>query len=664
MLPRTWFPFFSRFGKLLDVQKQCVPKVLQGINLVVCSPTASGKTEAILAPLTEQLLAEQWEGLNLLWVSPTRALVNDLSARFTHPLDSLGISFARKTGDHPEFDAQRPVSVLITTPESFDSLLTRQPGTFETIKAVILDDIHLLDGTYRGDQLRVLLTRLKRIIQKDVYTSLLSATIENPSGLGKRYMDDFESIEVEATKRIEYTLLPADGPFVEELMAEFKARSLQKVLVFVNSRAEAEQMVRRFQRPPFLHNTFAHHGSLSKREREDVERFMNTSSAGICVATMTLELGIDIGDIDAVVLYGPPHDVRSLLQRVGRGNRRRSDYALAYGIYKGPWEQILFKTLFHEARSGRLAPEAYAPHPSVAVQQTFSYLYQRRRIGTTLKALKGILKPMLQEESVRPLLDHLSEKEYIATSGKDVFHPADRLLQTARRGLIHSNIDRGSAEHTVIDSKTGKPLGSIQLVTPIFTLGGRSWEVLRTQRDTVWVKPASRGLILGGRTFKGKNIFWDYRLGLRLKEQLLPGFATYEYPHHKVNSVHHLFHFSGPLYGLLWQEALRKDGREANDFDGTFLTIDGVTTPDQLIPDKGQLLQAIIDNAGYLKRALSLGSYFPLLPKDLQLQAVGQALKLDGYYNHLKKVSFKEIPEDDFTSILSILSHQEEDNYS
>jgi ATP-dependent Lhr-like helicase len=660
LLPRTWFPFFSRFGKPLEVQRQCVPKVLQGRNLVVCSPTASGKTEALLAPLAEKLLFERWEGLSILWISPTRALVNDLSARFTHPLSSLNISFARKTGDHPEFIPTRPVSLLITTPESFDSLLSRHPKIFETLKAVVLDDIHLLDGTYRGDQIRILLQRLLRILRKEVNTYLLSATMENPSSLGKRYMQHFDCINVESTKRIEFTLLSADGPFIDELIGECKRRSIQKVLVFVNSRAEAEQMVRRFQRPPFLHNTFAHHGSLSKKEREDIENFINTSSSGICVATTTLELGIDIGDIDAVVLYGPPHDVRSLLQRIGRGNRRRQDFALAYGIYKDAWEQVLFQALFHEAQSGRLEPEVYGPHLSVAVQQTLSYLYQRRRIGTTLKALKDILKPIIPEQQVRALLDQLSEKEYVGSTGKDIYHPSDRLLRIARRGHIHSNIDRGLAEYRVLNSESGKPMGSIQLLTPVFTLGGRSWEVVRTEKETVWVKPASRGLLLSGRTFRGKNIFWDYRLGLRVKERLLAKLATHEYPHRKINSVHYLFHFSGPLYGLLWQEALRKGKIEANDFEGTFLTIDGGAGPLEFIPEKGELLQAVIDNVKYLKRMLSLGAYFYLLPKDLQLQAVGQALKLDGFYNHLSKISFKEISGDDFASLMEILEISED----
>ena len=660
-LPRAWFPFFSRFGKLLEVQRKCIPRVLQGVNLVVCSPTATGKTEAILAPVAEKLLSENLDGLCVLWISPTRALVNDLYARFTHPLKSLNVSFTRKTGDRPEFQPGHPASVLITTPESFDSLLSRHPAAFQTLKTVVLDDIHLLDGTYRGDQIRILLERLTRIRKREMQIFALSATIQNPEALGRRYMSDFEVVELRRSKVLEFSLLNANGPVIEKLLLEFKRQDVRKVLVFVNSRAEAEAMVSQFRKPPFVHTTFAHHGSLSKAEREEIEGFMNTSPRGICVATTTLELGIDIGDIDAVVLYGPPHDVRSLLQRVGRGNRRRQDRALAYGIYGDEWERVLFEVLFQEAQSGRLESEMYSPHLSVGVQQMFTYLYQRRHVGTTLRPLKSILAPILPEEHVTPLLNHLSDKEYVSSVGNNIFAPSDKLLRLARRGLIHSNIESRPSEYTVLNAKDGQPLGSIQIVTPRFQLGGRSWEIVRTEKNTVWVKLAQRGLLYAGRTFKGKNIFWDFRLGLRLKSHLFPELADYEYPYRKVKGGCYLFHFSGPIYGFLWQEALRTIKIEVKDTDGTFLTVEGASGLEQLLPDKGQLLQSVLDNSKHLKRMLSLGAFFNLLPKDLQLQAVGHALKIDAFHDHLTKIKFKKISDDDFTSTMHILDHQEDE---
>ncbi|HID95811.1 MAG TPA: DEAD/DEAH box helicase [Candidatus Latescibacteria bacterium] len=642
-LLRTWFPFFSRFGKLREVQRQCIPLVLNRANLVVCSPTATGKTEAILAPLIERLLTEDWSGLGILWVSPTRALVNDLYARFTHPLGQLKVSFARKTGDRPEFNPDHPPSVLITTPESFDSLLSRHPSTFEGLKAVVLDDVHLLDGTYRGDQIRILLERLKLINPSFTKYYALSATIGDPYGLGTRYLPDFEVVNIQKPRQIDFYLLSADDNPLSQLLLEFRKRGLRKILVFTNSRHEAEQMAVVFEKPPFMHRTFVHHGSMSKREREAIEHFMNSSPVGVCIATTTLELGIDISDIDAVVLFGPPHDVRSFLQRIGRGNRRREDYALAYGVFSDAWEKLLFEVLFKDARDGRLDEETYFPHLSVAVQQIFSYLYQRRRVGATVPSLGRVLKPIMPERYILPLIDHLSERGYVKAVGEGVFAPSDKLLNRAERGWIHSNIDRKPVEYTVMNAENWQQIGSIQLASPQFQLGGRFWRVIKVEKDRAWVKPIKSGFKGSGRIFRGKNCYWNYRLGLRLKQRLFPELGELEYPYREHGGEITLFHFCGPVYGFIWQEALREKGIRAEDVEGKLFVAQDLNEPAEMIPEKELLIRAIKENAKCFKRFLSLGSYLGLLPSDLQDEAVVEAFGLEEFIIHLEKMVFEEI---------------------
>src|SRR5687768_10556192 len=116
-LARTWDAFFARFGRLTPVQREAVPHVLSGADVLVCSPTASGKTEAVCAPLIERRLSSpRW---TILYVSPTRALVNDLYQRLVGPCAILDVNVARRTGDHPS-RSELPPHVLITTPESFD----------------------------------------------------------------------------------------------------------------------------------------------------------------------------------------------------------------------------------------------------------------------------------------------------------------------------------------------------------------------------------------------------------------------------------------------------------------------------------------------------------------------------------------------------------------
>ena len=127
-LPSAWGAFFSRFGRLRDVQLAAIPRVLAGESLLITAATASGKTEAVVAPLCERLVQERWAGLSVLFVTPTRALVNDLYDRLAVPCDQMKVVLGRKTGDHPLLNARRE-QLLITTPESTESLLTFRSET-------------------------------------------------------------------------------------------------------------------------------------------------------------------------------------------------------------------------------------------------------------------------------------------------------------------------------------------------------------------------------------------------------------------------------------------------------------------------------------------------------------------------------------------------------
>ncbi|MEO0023382.1 MAG: DEAD/DEAH box helicase, partial [candidate division WOR-3 bacterium] len=133
--------------------------------------------------------------------SPTRALVNDLYRRLVEPLEYLGLKLERKTGDHPAIDEDRLPFMLLTTPESFDSLLCRHPRIFTSLKAVIIDEIHLLDNSPRGDQLRILLERL-RLINPAVSCYALSATIDDER-IGERYFPDGVVVKVANQREID-----------------------------------------------------------------------------------------------------------------------------------------------------------------------------------------------------------------------------------------------------------------------------------------------------------------------------------------------------------------------------------------------------------------------------------------------------------------------------
>src|SRR5690606_26195628 len=151
--------FLGRFPRATEVQELAIPHVLVGRDVLISAPTASGKTEAYAAPAVERIGATRQGSPALLLVSPTRALANDLKRRLEGPLFDVKVPFGRYTGEHKErVDGALP-EVVVTTPEALDSLLARRAKLLSGVRTVVLDEIHVLDGSGRGDQLRVLLQR-------------------------------------------------------------------------------------------------------------------------------------------------------------------------------------------------------------------------------------------------------------------------------------------------------------------------------------------------------------------------------------------------------------------------------------------------------------------------------------------------------------------------
>ena len=490
-LQKTWFYFFNRFGHLSPVQEAVIPKVLEGKNLIVCSPTASGKTEAIVAPVVERLLKDDIGGLKVLYITPTRALANDLFIRLNEPLLNLGIKLRVKTGDKPFFNSKDPPNFIITTPESFDSLLCRYSQAFNGLKFIIIDELHLLDCNYRGDQLRVLLERLRsKITQVNYY--MMSATLKEPKETARRYCDNAEIIVVEGKREIfhEFLNISDISKGLSKLISILMSNREFKTLFFCNSRKETEfigqQINKLIKDFGYGINVYIHHGSLSRRQRLAAEQAIREEKAVFCVATSTLELGIDIGDIDAVVLVHPPPNVSSLLQRIGRGNRRRN-YIKAYGLYSDESELNIFNIMFTHARKGEIEYSQYVPSLSAVVQQIFSIMYERGKVHQSF--LIHLLHILCDAEKLKKILLHLSLLGYLEFNN-DYIYPSMKLLDLADKGFIHSNIPN-EKDMQVIDTATDLYIGNI-VIEPIkgtrFVLAGRSWEIKRCLGRKIFVK--------------------------------------------------------------------------------------------------------------------------------------------------------------------------------
>jgi len=655
-LKRTWIPFFSRFGRLTEVQVRAIPVILEGRNLVVISPAASGKTEAVVAPAVERLLPDRRGRFSVLYVSPTRALVNDLYRRLSEPLQYLELALARKTGDHPAIDESKLPFMLITTPESFDSLLCRHTRIFKELSAVILDELHLLDNTPRGDQLRVLLERL-RLVNAGVRYYALSATIDDLD-IGSRYFPDPVVVQVPGRREIDEALLPMDDGWPERVVEELQKRDCRKVLCFSNARSYAEEYAKLLNRPPFANRVWVHHASLTREVREGVEATMNREKTGLLCCTSTLELGIDIGDIDAVVLVRPPFNVSSLLQRLGRGNRRRQSNLQALGLYLNPWEKFLFETLFECARQGRLYEKSYTPALSVIPQQVISYLFQRRRIGTTWDSARRILRPLAGgDEPIDRAFRQMIDAGEVTAQRPGIYFTGTAVEPQVESGKIHSNIqDKTFGNYQVHDITTGRQVGTVFFVFHHFVLAGRSWELVehREKEKKVMVRPLA-AISSNTKVFEGTGTGgYSYRLAPVLKARLFPELGPNQFPYFRDGNQLLLVHLLGSTYGYILSEALSAQGRDTSDMDGKLFVLSGHKPGAQLksfpAPEASAVRDVVSGSLYRLQDSLGSGAFFRSLPEELQIEDHMLTLDVAGLLAFLKGLEPVELPAAEVTA--------------
>lgn len=319
---------------LRALQAAAVDPVTGGLDCLLLAPTAGGKTEAALFPLLTRMATEGWRGTSVLYVCPLKALLNDLAGRLTDYTGWLGRSSAVWHGDVGQATRQRILrerpDVLLTTPESLEAMLVSSTvdhrSMFADLRAVVVDEIHAFAGDDRGWHLLAVLERLSRVADRPLQRIGLSATVGNPPRLlhwlQGSFHDRARRIVAPATQAGESPDITVDH--VGSVDNAAKVISLlhhgEKRLVFVDSRRRAEELGAALTARGVT--TFLSHSSLSATERRRSEEAFATERDCVIVATSTLELGIDVGDLDRVIQLDAPRTVASFLQRLGRTGRR------------------------------------------------------------------------------------------------------------------------------------------------------------------------------------------------------------------------------------------------------------------------------------------------------------------------------------------------------
>ncbi|RWR30643.1 ligase-associated DNA damage response DEXH box helicase [Sinirhodobacter populi] len=375
-LPPAFADWFARNG--WDPHPHQLALLAAREDTLLIAPTGGGKTLAGFLPSLVDLHQTGRKGLHTLYVSPLKALTADVARNLARPIEGIGLAVrvGDRTGDTPAGVRQRqradPPEILLTTPESLALMLSwpEAPKLFAGLRRVVLDELHALAESKRGDQLMLGLARLRGLAPGLIATGL-SATVEDPQALA-RFMGAARVIEADPGPMPDIALLPTRTPppwaggggryAVQDVLdAVAEART---TIIFLNTRAQAEL----FFQALWLANDRGlpiglHHGALAREARQRVETAMAAGTLRAVVATGSLDLGIDWGEVDLVIQVGAPRNIKRLVQRIGRANHRYNAPSRARIVAANRFEVIECVAALEAARAGELDGEPRGPGP-------------------------------------------------------------------------------------------------------------------------------------------------------------------------------------------------------------------------------------------------------------------------------------------------------------
>jgi ATP-dependent Lhr-like helicase len=507
---------------LRPLQEDAVDPILEGDHCLLIAPTAGGKTEAALLPVLSRMLTESWQGLSVLYVCPIRALLNNLEERLAVYCSLVGRRCGLWHGDVGQASRSAilrdPPDILLTTPESLEAILiskrTDRPYFFGSLQTVIIDEIHAFAGNDRGWHLLAVLERIAKISGNQPQRIGLSATIGNPSDIltwmtresspSARVICPAVTSPVHADVQLDFV-----GSIENAAAVVSQLHRGEKRLVFCDSRSQAERLASLLR--SIGTNTFVSHSSLSVDDRRQAERAFRESRDCVIVATSTLELGIDVGDLDRVIQLEAPTTVASFLQRLGRTGRRAGLSRNCLFLATQRDSLIRCAALLQLWTDGYVEPLHPPPVPfPVAAQQIMATIRQEGAVSRRMNS-STICRALHESgETVEALMAHMLEEGilYQDSGVVGLGLAGERLFGAKNYMALMSVFDTPSLFQVVCGIEE---LGWVHPLSftgfgqrpVVISLGGRSWEVTRLdeERSVAQVRPTEepgRSRWLGG----------------------------------------------------------------------------------------------------------------------------------------------------------------------
>jgi ATP-dependent Lhr-like helicase len=424
----------QKFSELTQVQTVAFDAIHEGHNVVICSETGSGKTEAALLPLFTKL-SESNQRLagttKIIYLTPLKALNRDVEERVYWLAGKLGITVGLRHGDTTQKERLElklnPPNMLITTPESFNALISdaENLSLLTTVEHIVIDEANELIQSKRGTQLALCLARFKSYLNHSLQVICLSATIKS----GKIIRDFFvgkngKVVYLKSKRKYSITVdIINDFNNIEQIKNKIISHVNGKTLVFVNTRHLAESLAKIFdQKESFLD---VHHSSLSLKMRIEVENKLKRGEIKTVIATSSLELGLDIGNLEKVVQIGSPRTVETLAQRLGRAGHSIGAKSTGTIICLNPFdllESISCAILLQSRWLER--PTIFTNSLDVLANQIVAHVLVKRE--TTIDELMGMIKTVypysrLPQEELAMVLNFLKKNKQIFIKNNSIF---------------------------------------------------------------------------------------------------------------------------------------------------------------------------------------------------------------------------------------------------
>jgi ATP-dependent Lhr-like helicase len=518
------------FKKPTETQEKAIPKILEGKNVLLISPTATGKTESAVLPVLDMLLRtpERRRGIKILYVTPLKSLNRDMLERLRWWCNNLDIKLAVRHGDTDTKErtrqARSPPDMLITTPETLQAIL---PGRLmrqhlRAVRWVIVDEVHEMADSKRGSQLSLALERLRWVTGSDFQRIGLSATIGSPQKVAQFLVGSKGEIEIVRVTLARLTnlkiLFPQPTQEDYELAAalfthpEVAARlrvirryieEHRSVLLFTNTRSISEVLASRFKVWDVNFPVSIHHGSLAKPSRIAAERGLKNGELKGLVATSSLELGIDVGRIDMVVQYMSPRQVTRLIQRIGRSGHRIGRIPKGVIITMDSDDTLEAMVIARRTINEELEPLEVPPKPyDVLAHQIAGLIMKQRQWG--FKEIHDIFIKAypyadLTLEDVRKVLDYMHRRfpRFAWVNEEDMIAIKPRQTKPLYE-YYFNNLSMIPAEKKflVIDEEQNSAVGVLDEAfvaeygkpSVKFIIQGRPWQIVSVSGDQIFVK--------------------------------------------------------------------------------------------------------------------------------------------------------------------------------